>query len=321
MAERFSVLARRRLLGVGLALVSEVCLVAALTLSSAPVEAGIPGVVAAAIAGTVAVVFGPLDGIAVALVGAALFGMLVGGPAAVATLALWPSVVGVVGLFARRVEQQRDRLRELVSEQEAQRRRAASSLHDNEAQTLAGALLMLRAAGHRDSEAGAEAARQARESISHTIAELRTIAGDLSPRGLEQQGLICALEQLAETLSQTTDTTIVIDAPHEAPLALESQLAVYRLVQDVLAELTARGERDVRIEVKTSTHDVRTSIWSGHSPGHTAAVRISPRHQEWLRLVGGHLRIGPRGRGPLLEAVMPALPVAPVDATRPTANR
>jgi len=111
MADRFSALTRRRLLGVGLALVVDVCLVGALTRSSAPVEAGIPGVVAAAIAGTVAVVFGPLDGIAVALVGAALFGCSLeaprpsrGSPCGRAWLA-W-----------------------------------ASSLHDNEAQTLAGAL-------------------------------------------------------------------------------------------------------------------------------------------------------------------------------------
>ena len=306
MAERFSVLARSRLLGVGLALVAEMCLVGALTLSSAPVEAGIPGVVAAAIAGTVAVVFGPLDGIAVALVGAALFGVIVGGPAAVAAFAVWPSVVGAVGLFARRVEHQRDLLGELVSEQEAQRRRAAMSLYDHEAQALAGALLMLGAAGHRDSEAGAAAARQARESISRTIGELRTIAADLSPRGLEQ-GLICALEQLAETLSQKTSTTIVIDAPHEPLLAFESQLAVYRLVQDVLAELVTSGERDLRVALETGERDIRASIWCGDSHNRAAVLHASRAHQEGLRLLGGHLHFAQHARGPILEAIVPAL--------------
>lgn len=307
MEARFSVLARNRLLGVGLALVAEVCLVGALTVAPAPIEAGIPGVVAAAIAGTVAVVFGPLDGIALALVGAALFGVLQGGAGAPAALVVWPSVVGAVGLFARRVEQHRDLLGELVIEQEAQRRRAASSLHDEEAQALAGALLMLRVAGHGDSQAAAAAAEQARESISRTIGELRTIAGDLSPRGLEQQGLVSALEQLAEMLSQTTSATVAIDAPHEVSLSFEAQLAIYRLVHDVLLGLIASGERDLRVGLDPAAGDVRASIWCGDSRDPAAVLRRSRIHQERLRLVGGHLHLGHPARGPLLEAVVPAL--------------
>ncbi|HEX3331973.1 MAG TPA: histidine kinase [Gaiellales bacterium] len=307
MMERFSVLARNRVLGVGLALVAQISLVGALTVAPAPAEAGIPALIAAAISGTVAVVFGPLDGMALALVGAALFGVIEGGAGAPAALVVWPSVVGGVGLFARRVEQQRDLLRELVSAQEAQRRRAAASLYDEQAQVLAGALLMLRAAGHDDSEAAAAAAKQARDSIGRAISELRTIAGELSPRGLEQQGLVCALEQLAETLSQMTSVTVAIDALHEPPLAFESQLAVYRLVEDVLAALIENGKRDLRVEVNTDRHDMRTSIWCGDSQNPAAVLHRSRVHQERLRLLGGHLHIDQDARGPLLEAVVPTL--------------
>jgi signal transduction histidine kinase len=143
----FVFLARRRILGVGLALVAEICLVAVLTLAPAPVEAGIPGVVAAAIAGTVAVVFGAVDGILVALIGALLFATLEGwSVGAFAALIVWPSVVGAVGLFAHRVEQRRDLFRQIVSEQDGERRRLALDLHDQKAQVLAGALMMLRSA-------------------------------------------------------------------------------------------------------------------------------------------------------------------------------
>jgi signal transduction histidine kinase len=310
MARRFSVIAGNRALGVGLALVAQVCLVAAVTVAPAPLEAGIPGVVAAAIAGTVAVVFGPLDGIALALVGAVVFGVIEGGVWAPAALLVWPSVVGAVGLFARRVEQQRDLLGELVSQQEAQRRRAASSLHDEEAQVLAGALLMLRAAGHSDGDAAAAAAEQAREAISRTIGELRTIADDLTPRGLQQQGLVCALAQLAETLTQTTSTTVAIDAAQEAPLAFESQLAVYRLLEDALGALIASGERDLRVELETSGREVRASIWRPDSANPAPVLHPSPMHQERLRLLGGHLHLGHHARDPLLEAIVPALQFA-----------
>jgi signal transduction histidine kinase len=291
--------------GVGLALLAEVCLVSTLTLAPTPVEAGIPAVVAAAIAGTVAVVFGALDGIALAFLGAVLFGVIDGWTVgAFAALIVWPGVVGAVGLFARRVEQQRDLLRELVGEQEAERRRAALAIYDEKAQVLSGALLMLRAAGHGEGETAAAAAAQARELIGDTITELRVIAGDLSPRALEQQGLATALEQLADTMTRTTDATIEVEATGDARLSLESELALYRFIDDVLASLIDAGEQRIRVALSSHRRTVTVSISADGSPGATQGT--SKVHHERLRLLGGHIHISRTQTGTLIHATVPA---------------
>jgi signal transduction histidine kinase len=302
-------LARRRILGVGLALVAQICLVAVLTLAPAPVEAGIPGVVAAAIAGTVAVVFGAVDGILLALIGALLFATLEGwSVGAFAALIVWPSVVGAVGLFARRVEQRRDLFRQIVSEQDGERRRLALDLHDQKAQVLAGALMMLRAAGHGEGATSSEAAERARDLISQTITELRAMAGDLNPRALEQQGLTAALQGLAESLADATGVNIRIAGEWSGRLLFEAELALYRLAQDVLASLIESGEHDIQVTVGCAGGAVTVSIGCGGSTANVQALRASKAHHERLRLLGGRLHVlHSASRGHLFQAEVPAL--------------
>jgi hypothetical protein len=302
----FMFLARRRVLGVGLALVAEVCLVAALTLASAPVEAGVPGVIAAAIAGTVAVVFGVVDGVALALIGAILFATLDGwSVGALSALIVWPSVVGAAGLFARRVEQRRDLLRQMLIEQESEQRKVAVDLHDQKAQVLAGALMMLRAAGQNEGATSSEAADQARALISQTIGELRTIAGDLSPRALEQQGLTAALEQLAESLAEATGVKIHVGGGLSGRLTFEAELALYRVAQDLLASLIDRGARDVGVTINCAGGTVTLSIGCS-SALDAVALRTPSAHHERLRLLGGRLHVvHSANRGPLFQAEVP----------------
>jgi hypothetical protein len=75
------------------------------------------------VAGTVAVVFGVADGLAVALAGALLFAAFGHWePGQIAALALWPAMVGAAGLFARRVDQHRKTLRRLLVTNENEKR-------------------------------------------------------------------------------------------------------------------------------------------------------------------------------------------------------
>jgi hypothetical protein len=305
----FVFLARRRILGVGLALVAEICLVAVLTLAPAPVEAGIPGVVAAAIAGTVAVVFGAVDGIVLALVGAVLFAALDGwSVGAFAALIVWPSVVGAVGLFARRVEQRRDLFRLIVNEQDGERRRLALDLHDQKAQALAGALMMLRAAGHGEGATSADASQRARDLISETITELRAMAGDLSPRALEQQGLSSALEQLAESLADATGVNIRIAGGWSGRLSFEAELVLYRVAQDILASLIESGEHDIHVTLGCAGGAATVSIGCGGSTANALALTTPKADQERLQLLGGRLRVvHSASHGHLLQAEVPAV--------------
>jgi signal transduction histidine kinase len=103
--------------------------------------------VTVAIAGSVAIVLGPLDGAVVAFLGAAVFASVGGSEAGeLVALALWPAVVVAAGLFARRVERQRVALGTLVSAEEEQRKQTAHELNEEMAQALTGALLTLKQA-------------------------------------------------------------------------------------------------------------------------------------------------------------------------------
>ncbi len=288
---------------------------AALTLAPAPVEAGIPGVVSAAIAGTVAVVFGVLDGVVLAVIGALVFGAIDGwSVGAAAALVVWPGVVGAVGMFARRVEQRRDVFRQFVSEQEGERRLMAIELHDEKAQVLAGALMMLRAAGSPTDESSAATAEQARELISETITALRTLAGDLSPRMLDHHGLVVSLEQLAITLSRTTGVGIRIEPRWSGRLSPESELALYRVVQGTLATLIDSGAREIVVTVERSYEIVLVSVESAGDRDELARPGAPDVQHERIRLLGGRVRVvrGAGGRREL-RAEVPVTPQRQVD--------
>ena len=121
-------LARRPWAGIGLALLVEAAILVVLGRADPATVVGIPAAVAVAIAGTVAVVFGPWNGVFVALVGAIVF-VLVGdsGAGELAALAVWPAVVAAAGIFARRVGRQRATFRHIVAAQELERQRLAPS--------------------------------------------------------------------------------------------------------------------------------------------------------------------------------------------------
>jgi len=140
----YAFLARRPWAGIGLALLVEAAILIALGRADPAAGVGIPAAVAAAIAGTVAVVFGPWNGGFVALVGAIVF-VLVGdsGAGELAALGVWPAVVVAAGIFARRVSRERAAFRHIVAARELERQRLALELHDGTAQTLTAALLTL----------------------------------------------------------------------------------------------------------------------------------------------------------------------------------
>jgi signal transduction histidine kinase len=307
MQSLFSFLAERRWVGVGLALVVEGCVLVALSLAPSSGEAGIPAAVAVGIAGTVAVVFGVVDGVLLAVVGALLFAALEGWSVDdLAPLALWPCIVGAVALFARRVARSRTVFQQVVSEHEHERKRLALELHDQQAQALVGAQMMLRAAGHAEGDSSAAASAHARELINDTISALRALAVNLSPKALEDYGLRPAVKQLAATLSNTAGVSINVGGDWSDRISPEAELVLYRVVQGLLTTLIADGERELSLSVGREHDTIVVAIEHGG--------RCNPRrddaHQalrERVHLLGGRLRILPSAAGGTrLQVELPA---------------
>lgn len=298
-----------------LALVVEVGILLALAQASPSEVVGLPAAVAAAIAGTVAVVFGPLDGVFVALAGATVFGFAQGwGTGALAALVIWPLIVLAAGLFARSVEHQRLALGQIVSAQELERHRLALELHDETAQTLVAALITLRRAERTaDASTAASAVAISRRLIEETIQALRELAVDLRPRVLDDYGLVPAVQRLAAALSQRADIQVdVIERGWIERPPAEIELALYRIVQDALAGAAGRHAHLVRIELARDGGKAAVVVREDGSDGAGGHGVGSDWLRERVRLLDGRLAVTSTAAGSTtLRAEIPILEQRP----------
>lgn len=308
----FAFLARRPWAGIGLAMLVEAAILVVLGKADPAAVIGIPAAVAAAIAGTVAVVFGPWNGAFVALVGAFVF-VLVGdsGAGELAALVVWPSVVVAAGVFARRVSRQRTAFRHIVAAQELERQRLALELHDGTAQTLAAALLTL----HR-AEAAAMSAEVAavnaelRELIREAVESVRALAVDLRPRVLDDFGLCAAIDGLVATFSERTGIAVEVDLEEGSErLPPDTELALFRIVQETLADIATHAEsRSVQVRLERRPGSAVLVVqddgrdFDPDTPDEIGLVGARER----LRLLGGRLTVvSAVGSGTTLTATLP----------------
>jgi signal transduction histidine kinase len=309
----FSILARRRAVGVAVAMLVEVAVLVPLARADADSVVGIPGAVAAAIGGTVAVVLGPFAGALVAFVGGLVFAGLSGwGTGELALIVVWPAIVTVAGLFGRRVERQRQALARVVATHEEERQRLALTLHDETAQMLAASLMVLGDGGKTlpDSPANTSTGTS-RTIIEDAIRHVRALAVDLRPKVLDDYGLAPALESLADGFTERTGVTVDLDldlGDTRLPAAVE--LVAYRLVQTVLshAEEIAPGatvrvaarRRSTALEIVIEHDHCDTSRETGDGwASDLEALR------ERVRLVGGRLTSRATPSGVTMRAEMP----------------
>lgn len=297
-------LAQRRWAGVGLALVAEILLLVVLAVAPPSSIVGIPAAVTAAIAGTIAVVFGILDGVIVATAGALIFAALGGWEAGeIASIAVWPAIVAAVGLFARRIERHRIALRELVDAQEDERHSLALTLHDDSAQRLVGALLTLRAAAPIAS-ATAETDR-ARAMITETIQQLRRLALELSPKALEDHGLAAALEHLADSESLESGTSVQFAGDWDGRLAPEAERALFRFAQAAVRTALEQGADEIAVTLADEGARIAVAV-SAHVARAESMV-LPPSLDERLRFLQGKLTSHRREDGTIVfRADVPA---------------
>lgn len=305
----FSTLGRHRSAGVGLALTVEAAILAVLAYADPSSVVGLPAAVAAAIGGSVAVVFGPWDGAAVAFGGAIVFGVVGGWEAGeLAAVAIWPAIVVPVGYVGRRVAEQRLALHQLVIAQERERQQLALELHDETAQSLAAALMTLARVETAESDEQAIALRaQVREMLQETLARVRGLAVDLRPKALDDFGLRAAAERLAVSFTERTGVPVEVELEGHHRLPAEVELALFRVLQEALRDVAERADATrVRVGLTRTPAGVRFEVADDG-----LAVRVADGHafasaRERLRLVGGRLSVStPPGAGTTVRAVVP----------------
>jgi PAS domain S-box-containing protein len=129
---------------------------------------------------------------------------------------------------------------------EEERQRIARELHDDTAQRLAAILvrlqLAMRASLAKDREAMLE---EIREGIEEAADSVRRIARNLRPPALDEVGVVGAIRLHARSLREAYGLEIDVEAPSPEPrLAPDRELALYRIVQEALANIVRHGQAE-----------------------------------------------------------------------------
>jgi two-component system sensor histidine kinase UhpB len=150
-----------------------------------------------------------------------------------------------------RTEAPEDLSRQLLNAQEEERRRISRELHDETGQGLMVLRFQLEMlASDAKSHEGKAKIQESLELLDRTIEGLRRTIARLSPRVLEELGLLAGLRREAQLVSRHTGIAGNLQLPEEIqPLSREQEVAIYRSVQEALHNI-AKHSHARRFSVK-----------------------------------------------------------------------
>lgn len=203
---------------------------------------------------------------------------------------------------------------ELISAQEAERKRIARELHDEVGQTIWAMMLglsSLRTALEKSNPAEAEAQLAAVQGMAENTASIvRNISLLLRPSMLDDLGLVPALHWLAREYSRTTALQVEVAASDlELSLPEDHKTCIYRVVQETLRNASRHaGALHVQISIERRDHWLRVAIQDdgrGFQPAAEKGVGILGMEERVARLGGKLLIDSHPGRGTTVICQLP----------------
>jgi len=149
---------------------------------------------------------------------------------------------------------QRSRQR-LVTAREEERRRLRRDLHDGLGPELASIVMRLEGARVRttDEELAAVLGEVARQTGA-AVQEIRRLVDDLRPPALDEVGLVAALRQQADRLSEAA-VLIDVHGPNSPSLPAAVEVAAYRIVMEAMTNVVKHASaRRCVVEVELNGH-------------------------------------------------------------------
>src|SRR4051812_46219399 len=201
-------------------------------------------------------------------------------------------------MLDRLESERRDSARRALANEEAERGRLAAELHDEVGQTLTALVLQLSRAATATAAAG-DGVRapfdQALATAEGTLEDVRRIARQLRPEALDDLGLVPALTNLCERLSEQTGLDVVRLLQRDLPaLSPEEQLVIYRVAQESLTNVVRHaGARRAEVHLAADAEGVTLAVsddgagLNGAPPGE--GIRGM---RERAVLIGAELQIG-----------------------------
>jgi signal transduction histidine kinase len=204
--------------------------------------------------------------------------------------------------------------RHLLRAQEEERKRISRELHDEAGQGLM--VLRLFLDGLWTESADPTWRAKIQESLTmldRTIGDLRRIIARLSPRILEEMGLLAAIRKEVRELSKNTGVKTQLRLPQEmGELGQEVEIAIYRSVQESLHNISKHSQaKQCRLQLEVGGGQARLSVEDDGigfpRPGNTSGRTFGlVGMRERIAALGGKVRIrSQRGKGTRVRVVLP----------------
>jgi two-component system sensor histidine kinase UhpB len=223
-------------------------------------------------------------------------------------------VVTAFNQMLDRLERERQQSgRRVLAAQEAERIGIARDLHDEVGQLLTAVLLQLDAIVETAPAQRVDLV-EAKQAVRRALDEVRRISSELRPEMLEDLGLVSALTELSTTFARVSGVRVERRFDQSLPkLAADTELAVYRIAQESLTNVTRHAEASrVTITLDRGRDSVVLRVVDdgrgfGGPPEEHGGLRSM---RERALLVDGSLAIKPGAHGGVeVRLEVPAAPI------------
>jgi signal transduction histidine kinase len=201
---------------------------------------------------------------------------------------------------------------ELVTLREEERRRIRRDLHDGLGPALAGIALGLDAVGRiaeQDPPEAGALAEQLKREVHASLSDVRRLVEDLRPPALDQLGLVGALRQQADRLSEReADLHVEVSAEGLPPLPAAVEVAAYRIATEALNNVS-RHAAARQCQVRFTMDDEALTVeveddGVGLREPRRAGVGLTAMRERATEL-GGSCSVTASGRGTRVRASLP----------------
>jgi signal transduction histidine kinase len=188
----------------------------------------------------------------------------------------------------------------LITAEQEERRRLALELHDGPVQSLAGIALMLDAVLNALDDGKLDEAKRVLENALErhrdTIRSLRDLSFSLEPVVLRDQGLVPAVQALADQLGPThmVDVHLKIEGADE--LGERAQVALYQILREALNQAVGRGPTRIALWVERGSDGDVEAIVEDDGAGERRRGGLQLL-EERARTLGGEVSLTARQSG------------------------
>jgi signal transduction histidine kinase len=204
---------------------------------------------------------------------------------------------------------------QLLKGEEEERRRISRELHDETGQ----ALMVLRfhlemLAGDSSTRGQRAKVQESLEVLDRTIEGLRRIIARLSPRVLEELGLLAAIRRQAQQLKNQMRIKVHLELPENiAAVDHDIEVALYRSVQEAFHNIVKHSQaQNLSAKLETAGGKVLLDIEDDGVglPGRNAHERgfgLTGMRERAVALGGSMIAHSRRGRGTHIRIVLPCV--------------